>query len=229
MRVPPNRAPAIMRDERHLCAAGDEGGGHDRHTAVTFIFNGTRSHDAGDAAAGADKHRDEGLAGQAELAEDTVQNEGDTGHVAARFEEGQHAGTERASAARSREPRRHRRRCRRGSGRAASRAATGSFQRIADQNRNAGDPNAVVGGIGLVKAVLLKVADSVDIGHADRVSSSASSGIVIVDRHIIDGEGLFVFDLDGRCFQSRRSRPSSQPEPRRRRSLRLRCQAHSSR
>ena len=87
--APPKIAPAIMAMNGHLCAAGDEGGGHDRHTAVTLVFNGTGSHDAGDAAAGADEHRDEGLAGQAELAEDTVQNEGDTGHVAAGLQERQ--------------------------------------------------------------------------------------------------------------------------------------------
>ena len=74
-------------DERDLRAAGDERGGHDRHTAVALIFNGTRCHDARHAAADADEHRDEGLTGKAELAEHTVENERDTGHVAAGFEE----------------------------------------------------------------------------------------------------------------------------------------------
>ena len=76
-------------DEGNLRAAGDEGGGHDRHTTVTLVFDGTGGHDAGDTAAGADQHGDEGLTGQTELTEDTVQNEGDTGHVAAGFQEGQ--------------------------------------------------------------------------------------------------------------------------------------------
>ncbi len=77
-------------DEGHLGAAGDKGGGHDGHAAVTLVLDGTGSHDAGHAAAGADQHGDEGLTGQAELAEDTVQDEGDTGHVAAGLQEGQH-------------------------------------------------------------------------------------------------------------------------------------------
>ena len=77
-------------DEGHLRAAGDKGRGHDRHAAVTLVFNGTGCHDARDAAAGADEHGDEGLTGQAELAEDTVEHEGDTGHVAAGLEEGEH-------------------------------------------------------------------------------------------------------------------------------------------
>ena len=76
-------------DDRELCAAGDERRRHDGHLAVSVIFNGTGGHDARNAAAGADEHRDEGLAGQAELAEDTVHHECDTGHVAAGFEEGQ--------------------------------------------------------------------------------------------------------------------------------------------
>ena len=46
-------------DERYLCAAGDEGGGHDGHAAVTLVLDSSRSHDAGDAAAGAYQHRDE--------------------------------------------------------------------------------------------------------------------------------------------------------------------------
>ena len=66
-------------DERYLSAAGDECCCHYGHTAVALIFNGTRSHDSGNAAAGADKHRDEGFAGETELAEYTVKNECDTG------------------------------------------------------------------------------------------------------------------------------------------------------
>ena len=44
-------------DNGHLSAAGDEAGGHDGHTAVTLVLDGTRSHNARDAAAGADQHR----------------------------------------------------------------------------------------------------------------------------------------------------------------------------
>ena len=150
--LPPKMAPAIMAMNGNLRAAGDKGGGHDRHTAVTLVFNGTGSHDAGHAAAGADEHGDEGLAGQAELAEDTVQNEGDTGHVAAGLEEGEHQeqnehlGNEAEHRAdtgddtvedQAVEP--------------VSRA--GGLQTVADQDGDAGDPHAVVGGIGGVKAV----------------------------------------------------------------------------
>ena len=49
-----------------------------------------RGHDAGDAAAGAHQHGDEALAGEAELAEDPVHDEGDTGHVADVLQNGQH-------------------------------------------------------------------------------------------------------------------------------------------
>ena len=153
-------------DERDLCAAGDKGGGHDRHTAVTLIFDGTGSHDTGNAAADADEHRDEGLTGKAELAEDTVKNEGDTSHVAAGFEESQHQ-----------EQNEHL------GDKAKDRADTGydtvkdksaqpvscacSLKAVTDENRDTGDPYAVVGGIGRVKTVLLEVSDCIDIGHSD--------------------------------------------------------------
>ena len=39
-------------DDGHLGAAGDEAGGHDGHTAVTLVLDGTGSHNAGHAAAG---------------------------------------------------------------------------------------------------------------------------------------------------------------------------------
>ena len=76
-------------DDGHLCAAGDEAGGHDGHTAVALVLDGTRSHDARDAAASADQHGNEALTGQAELTEDTVHNEGDTGHIADVLQDGQ--------------------------------------------------------------------------------------------------------------------------------------------
>ena len=56
-------------DDGHLSAAGDEAGGHDGHTAVALVLDGTRSHDARDAAARADQHGNEALTGQAELPE----------------------------------------------------------------------------------------------------------------------------------------------------------------
>ena len=76
-------------DDGHLSAAGDEAGGHDGHTAVALVLDGTRSHDARDAAASADQHGNEALAGQAELTEDTVHDEGDTGHIADILQNGQ--------------------------------------------------------------------------------------------------------------------------------------------
>ena len=76
-------------DDGHLSAAGNEAGGHDRHTAVTLVLDGAGSHNAGNTAAGADQHGNEALAGQAEAAEDTVHDEGDTGHVADVLEDGQ--------------------------------------------------------------------------------------------------------------------------------------------
>ena len=77
-------------DDGHFCAAGHEGRRGDRHAAVALVFNGARGHDAGDAAAGGDQHRDEALAGEAEAAEDPVHDEGDTGHVAAVLQETEH-------------------------------------------------------------------------------------------------------------------------------------------
>ena len=77
-------------DNGHFCAAGHKAGGHDGHAAVTFIFNGTGRHNARHAAAGTDEHWDEAFAGKAELAEDTVHNKGDTGHIAHVFQNGKH-------------------------------------------------------------------------------------------------------------------------------------------
>ena len=76
-------------DDGHLRAAGDEAGGHDGHTAVALVLDGTGSHNTGHAAAGADQHGDKALAGQAETAEDTVHDEGDTGHIAHILQDGQ--------------------------------------------------------------------------------------------------------------------------------------------
>ena len=150
--APPKIAPANHGNEGHLRAAGDKGRGHDRHAAVTLVFNGTGCHDARDAAAGADEHGDEGLTGQAELAEDTVEHEGDTGHVAAGLEEGEHQ--------EQHEHLRHEaeHRADTGDDTVQNQAAepvrrTGGFQTVADENGDTGHPHAVIGGVGLVKAV----------------------------------------------------------------------------
>ena len=76
-------------DNGQLCAAGDKGGGHHRHAAVAFILNGAGGHDTGNTAAGADEHRDKGFSGKTEFAEYAVHHKGDSGHVAAGFQEGQ--------------------------------------------------------------------------------------------------------------------------------------------
>ena len=76
-------------DDGHLCAAGDEAGGHDGHAAVTLVLDGTACHNARHAAAGAHQHRDKALAGKAELAEDTVHDKGHAGHIAHVLQNGQ--------------------------------------------------------------------------------------------------------------------------------------------
>ena len=134
------------RNKGHLSAAGDEGGGHDGHTAVTFVLDGTRGHDAGHAAAGADEDGDEALAGQAELTEDTVQDEGDTSHVAAGFQEGQqqeqdqHLRHEAQDCAHASDDTIQDQAAEPGS-------CVGSVQAVADEDGDAGHPNAVGGGV----------------------------------------------------------------------------------
>ena len=184
-------------DEGHFRTAGDERGGHDRHTAVTLVFNGTGGHDARNAAADTDEHRDEGLTGQAELAEDTVEHEGDTGHVAAGLEEGEHQEQDqhlRHEAEHCADT---------GDDTVEDQAVepvsrTGSVKRIADQNGDTGDPNAVIGGVGLVKAVLLQIADGVHIGHANgRLLVGVLGDGVVVDGHLVLSQGLLILHLDG--------------------------------
>ena len=77
-------------DYRQLRPAGDEAGGHDGHAPVALVFYRAAGHYGGDAAAGADEHGDEALAGEAELAEDAVHDEGDAGHVADVLKDGEH-------------------------------------------------------------------------------------------------------------------------------------------
>ena len=185
-------------DERNLGAAGDERGGHDRHTAVTLVFDGTGGHDARNAAAHTDEHGDERLTGKAELAEDTVEHEGDTGHVAAGLEEGEHQEQD--------EHLRHEAEHRADTGDDTVEdqavepvSRTGSVKRIADQNGHARDPYAIVCRVGLVKAILFKVADSIHIGHLDNIVHlvRALGQRVVVGGHFVDGEGLFIFHVNG--------------------------------
>ena len=76
-------------NDRKFRTAWNEGRCHDRHTAVTLVFNRTACHDTRNTASGTDHHRDEGFAGETELTEDTVHDECDTRHVSAAFQEGQ--------------------------------------------------------------------------------------------------------------------------------------------
>ena len=77
------------RDDREFRSAGDKCRCDDRHTTVSFVFNGSRCHDAGHAATGSDQHRNEGFTGQAEATEDTVHDESDTRHVSASLQKRQ--------------------------------------------------------------------------------------------------------------------------------------------
>lgn len=53
-----------------------------------LVLDGLSCHDGGHAAAGeSDEHRDEGFAGQIELAEDAVHDERNAGHVTAQLQE----------------------------------------------------------------------------------------------------------------------------------------------
>ena len=188
-------------DERNLCAAGDEGGGHDRHAAVTLVFDGAGSHDARNAAADADEHGDEALAGEAELAEHTVKNEGDTRHVAAGLEEGEHEEQDEHLGNEAED------RADTGYDTVVDKAAEPGccvccVKAVAYENGDARYPYAVVGRVGSVKAVFLKVSHRVDIGHLDNVVHLIRTfgKCVIVSGHGVDREGLFILDIDGRCF-----------------------------
>ena len=184
-------------DEGDLGAAGDERGGHNGHAAVTLILDGTGGHDAGYAAAHADEHGDEGLTGQAELAEHTVQNEGDTGHIAAGLQEGQHQ-----------EQHQHLRHeaqhgADTGHDTVKDQAAepigcAGRLQTALHQNRHAGDPHAVVGGIGGVKAVLVEVGHGIHIGdtHGAVLVGTLGDGVV-VGGHGVDGQRLLILHIHG--------------------------------
>ena len=77
---------AHERDDGELRSAWDEGRRHYREAAVVVLLNRARGHDSGDAAARGDEQRDEALAGEAEVAEYAVHNEGDADHVAAVLE-----------------------------------------------------------------------------------------------------------------------------------------------
>ena len=191
--------PRNHSDKGHLSAAWDEGRGHYRHAAVTLVFDGAGCHDTGHTAADADEHRDKALAGKTELAEDTVEYKGDTRHIAAGLKEGQHQ--------KQHQHLRHK---------AEHRAHTGDntvkdkpaqpVRRVrrlkprSNEHRDAGDPHAVVGRVGSVKAVFLEIGDGVQIAHGHRAFLvRVRRDGVIVRRHVVYGESFLVLDSDDRA------------------------------
>jgi len=181
-------------DERHLRAAGDERRGHDGHAPVAFIFNGTRRHDARDTAARADKDGDKALAGETEAAEHAVEHEGDARHVAARLhereQEEQHEHLRHKA-----EHRAHARDDTVENEAAEPVGAADGVERVPDQHGNAGHPNAVVGGVGLLEAVFFKVGHRVRIGHGVGLLLVRAVGHgVEPDRYLALFERFFVLD-----------------------------------
>ena len=77
------------RDDGHLGTARNHRGGHDGHATIHLVLDGLGGHDGGHTATGGDEHGDERFTGQAELAEDTVHDERDAGHVAAQLQDAQ--------------------------------------------------------------------------------------------------------------------------------------------
>ncbi|MPN16869.1 hypothetical protein SDC9_164216 [bioreactor metagenome] len=62
--------------------AGHEGDEHDGQPPVFLVFHGARTHNCGHRAAKAHQHGDEGLARQAEAAQQPVHDKGGAGHIA---------------------------------------------------------------------------------------------------------------------------------------------------
>ena len=185
-------------DKGHLSAAGNKGGGHNGHTAIPFIFDGTGGHDAGHAAAHADEHGDEALAGQTEFAEHAIQHEGDTGHVATGLQEGQHQEQHQHL--------RHEAQHGADTGHntvidqpAEPGRRVGSIQTIAHQHGDAGYPHAVVSGIRRIKAVLFQVGHGVHIGHLYHVVQlvGALGQGIVVSGHGVDGQSLLILHIQG--------------------------------
>ena len=90
----PPRVPLLAEEERRehrdddsLRAARDERRENDGHAPRPLVLDGPRRHHGRHAAALADEHRDERLAGEPEAAKETVHDERDTRHVAAVLEE----------------------------------------------------------------------------------------------------------------------------------------------
>lgn len=77
------------KQNRQFSITGNKRRQHDRQLAVALVFNSTRSHDAGNAAAGADKHWDKRFTGKPELTENAIHNKRNPRHITAVFQEGQ--------------------------------------------------------------------------------------------------------------------------------------------
>ena len=76
---------------------------------------------------------------------------------------------------------------------------TGRFQRIADENRHAGHPHAVICGIGLRKVGVgvLEVIHSLKVGHGNSGFFVRIRGnLRVVNRHVVDGQGFFIFHFN---------------------------------
>ena len=79
--------PRKQTNDRHLSAARNKASGHNGHTAVTFIFNGTRCHNS---ASGADEHWNKGLSRKTKFSENPIHNKGNTRHITDILKYGQH-------------------------------------------------------------------------------------------------------------------------------------------
>ena len=77
-------------DNRKLCRTRNKGCCHNSHTAVAFIFNSTRSHNARNTASRSDKHRNKGFARKSEMAENSVHNKGNARHITASLKKCKH-------------------------------------------------------------------------------------------------------------------------------------------
>ena len=152
------------------------------------IFDRTRSHDAGHAAAGADQDRDEALAAQAELTEHAVEHEGDTRHIAAGLQERQ-----------QQEQHQHLRH--KAENRADARhdtiqdqaaqplCAADLLKAVADEHRNAGNPHAIGGGVGCAVGFLIFGVQVL----VYRFLELCLGGV----RNVGHFQGLFIFQLVG--------------------------------
>ena len=180
-----------QRDYRKLRAAGNEGGGHYCHAAVALIFDGTRSHYARYAAAGADQHRYEGFARKTEFAEYAVHDEGYARHITAGLEEreqdeqDQHLGNEAEHSSHAAdytveqqtvEPF----------------GSSGGFKSALHQRRNAGNPDSVFGGVRYALGVLAQ-SRVVKLGNIiSALSQRIGEGAVglVKGREILVGYGV---------------------------------------